>query len=150
MQGLDQFKLENTKTFDLETPKGDRRIMLPTGEKTTNEDGEEEDQMAPVTITVRRMTSREVQIFLNRAKNKKLEDPKRIAKMSAESMEDEGVALLVFCVTGWTNLRFEADGPLLPCTPANVRSIMKDERYVWIRQQIDQAVGNDAGFLGNS
>lgn len=147
MQGLDQFKLNDTKTFELETPKGDQRILLPTGKQVTDDAGEQVDELAPVTITVRRASSREAQLWQNKVKNKSIDDPNRIAKMSAESLEANAVNFLVFLVIGWSNFRLGDEE--LPCTPQNVRRILTDDSYIWIRQQIDRHAGGDAGFQGN-
>lgn len=69
--------------------------------------------------------------------------------MTAEEIEAEALDILVSCTKGWnTGDRKEielADDEWLPCTPENVRRVY--EELPWLREQIDQEIGDRSNFL---
>jgi hypothetical protein len=80
---------------------------------------------------------------------------------SAEAMEAEGLDLLVECTKSWRTLLKDekgkvvgsrpeielAEGEWLEFTPENVRRLY--EELPWIKEQIDQAIGDRSNFLQN-
>lgn len=143
LDGLDEFRLQDTTTFELDLPAGGK-ARAPTGEN----DADGEPIFETMTITVRRMSSGTVQKFLNKRKNAQIRTLKRTNKVSAESIQDDAVSLLTFCVIGWTG--FRSGGSPLECNLLNVRNLLDDDTLVWIREQVDRAVGDDSSYLGNS
>lgn len=64
------------------------------------------------------------------------------AKLTAEQLEEERLALLAACVTGWRETgRFK----MPPYSPDAVRELFT--RCPWAREQVDAAVGNRGLFL---
>lgn len=79
---------------------------------------------------------------------------KRMAKLSkggfrastaipVEEIEQDGIALLAACTKSWGGVIVE--GEEIECTTAN--AVMIYERFPWIREQIDMAVGDRANFI---
>lgn len=141
--GLDEYKLLDTTTFELELPTGGS-ARAPTGKN--DEKGEQIFEI--MTITVRRMSSGAVQQFLNKRKNTQIKVLKRHKNISAESIDSDALDMLTFCVVGWSG--FYSGGKPVECNRLNVHNLLNDDTFVWIRQQIDRAVLDDSGFLGNS
>lgn len=69
--------------------------------------------------------------------------------ITAAELEAEALDLLVGCTKAWrTGERAEiefAEGEWLPCTPENVRRVY--EELPWLREQIDQEIGDRSNFL---
>ncbi len=80
---------------------------------------------------------------------------KRMAKMSkggfraqnltptTEEIEKDGLELLARCTTSWLGVVVE--GKKLECNYENV--IMVYERFPWIKEQVDTAIGDRANFI---
>ncbi len=68
----------------------------------------------------------------------------RIAK-TGDQLDEENLDLLVDAVVDWRG--FEEDGEAIPCTPANVRRVFKEHK--WIRDQAWEFVNDRSNFLGN-
>ena len=86
---------------------------------------------------------------VSRAQNKK-----RMAKMQKggfrnvspvpiEEIEQDGIALLAACTTGWTGVIIE--GKEVAFSTDN--AVMVYERFPWIKEQIDVAIGDRANFI---
>lgn len=148
---ISQHKLEDTVTIDLMLPNGQPATVPQPGTK-----GETDAERLQMTITVRRLSSTEMQRFVNRTKNrqiaglKKSKKPgKAAAEVSAESLAQDALDLLVYGVVAWSG--FTAAGKPVPCTPEKVRALLSDDSYIWIREQVDSAIDDDELFdLGNS
>lgn len=143
-------KLEDTTTFNLYLPDGRTPATVPAGE-----DSEGNPKRQQMTMTVRRLSSGPMQRFVNRGKNKsitglqKQQRAKRKLEVSAESIEEQAVDLLVFSIVAWEG--FTSNGEPVPCTEENVRALIADEKFIWIRDQVDTHVGDDTLYdLGNS
>ena len=78
---------------------------------------------------------------------------KRMAKLSKggfrgtpiplEELERDGIELLAACTKAWTGV--QVDGKVLECTQENVIAVY--ERFAWIREQVDVAIGDRANFI---
>lgn len=79
---------------------------------------------------------------------------KRMAKMTkggfrsnatipVEEIEQDGLALLAACTKSWSGVI--VDGKPIDCTTGNV--MMVYERFPWIKEQIDTAIGDRANFI---
>ena len=64
-------------------------------------------------------------------------------KLSAAELETEAVGLIAACVVDWKNV--VVDDKPLACTDANVRKIIKEQK--WVREQIDVAIADRANFI---
>jgi len=60
-----------------------------------------------------------------------------------EKIEADAIELLVVCTTGWRGLTYK--GAELPFTAANAKMLFTE--LPWIREQVDQAVGDVENFL---
>ncbi len=78
---------------------------------------------------------------------------KRMAKLSksgfratpipTEEIEHDGIELLAACTKSWNGV--QVDGKVLECTQENVIAVY--ERFSWIREQVDAAIGDRANFI---
>ena len=79
---------------------------------------------------------------------------KRMAKMSKggfrnaapvpiEEIESDGISLLAACTKSWTGVII--DGKEIVCNHNN--AVMLYERFPWIKEQIDVAIGDRANFI---
>ena len=62
-------------------------------------------------------------------------------------IENDTIELLAAVTAGWRG-DFVLDGTPLPYTEHNAQQLYR--RFAWIREQVDQAVGNRANFLPRS
>lgn len=68
-------------------------------------------------------------------------------KITAEKAEANRLDILVAAVEGWEwSGDASFNGEKLECTPENVRKVLKVD---WLREQVDEALGDDASFFGN-
>lgn len=70
----------------------------------------------------------------------------RRLSVTPDEIEAETLEMLVAVTTGWSG--FTLDGAALPFSGDNVRAIYR--RFSWIREQVDQTVGDRANFLPKS
>jgi hypothetical protein len=63
-----------------------------------------------------------------------------------EEIEQDNIILLASCTKSWSGVVVE--GKEIPCTVDN--AVMIYERFPWIREQIDAAIGDRANFIKNS
>lgn len=90
---------------------------------------------------------REKSNAFQRARVDRMNKSRRMA-VSPEEIEAEGTELLVAVTTGWSG--FTLDGAELPYSVANVRRVYGHPGWRWLREQVDQAVGDRANFLPKS
>lgn len=86
---------------------------------------------------------------LNRRMERSARNRNRQLQLSAEELETEALDILVACTKDWSEkgqptIEFNP-GELLPCTPENARRLYTE--YEWIKEQIDQAIGDRTNFL---
>lgn len=67
-------------------------------------------------------------------------------KLSTSEMREDTLNMLVACTVGWEGVVL--DGAPLPFNPANARKLY--QRVPWLREQVEEFVGDRANFLGNS
>ena len=80
---------------------------------------------------------------------------KRMAKMTkggfrntsvpVEEIEQDSLALLAACTKSWSGIIVE--GKAVECTTDN--AVMIYERFPWIKEQVDVAMGDRANFIKN-
>lgn len=67
----------------------------------------------------------------------------RNSNVSLEEIERDGLELLAACTKSWTGVIVE--GKPLDCTVPNAAMVY--ERFPWIREQVDEAIGDRANFI---
>lgn len=148
MSGLDLFALTDTATLELTNPVNGGPLLFddPKGEKDENE----KVKQVPITISLIRSDGKEASEHSHQLQNRRLArmGKKGKIKITAAELEEDSLSLLVFCTRGWSGI--ELDGKSLACNAGNVRSLYADKRFTWIRSQVDEFIGDEASFLGNS
>lgn len=103
----------------------------------------------PITITLLGRDSDQYTDAIRRISNDRLEESVNVGvrmKMSAQRLEEDGIATLAAATTGWSNIQID-DKPL-EFTLANVKKLYAE--YPWIREQVEAFVNNRSNFMGNS
>ena len=80
------------------------------------------------------------QVRKNQDKNLK----KGLRNLKSENLENETIELLTACTVDWKGVVYQ--GGELECTKENIRWVYKE--YDWLREQVDEFVGDRANFLG--
>lgn len=75
--------------------------------------------------------------------NKRLQ--RRNQRMRATDIEDENIAVLARSILSWSGVK--VSGAELDCNVENAENVLR--RFPFIREQIEQAAGDRAGFLQN-
>jgi len=65
-------------------------------------------------------------------------------KLTAEELEVEAIDILARCVLDW-NIVIDKKRP--ECTVENVRAVLSDDRFPWIKEQLDDFIDDDANFM---
>jgi hypothetical protein len=76
--------------------------------------------------------------------NKRLKG--RRTKVDAEMIEDEQLEVLALSTLGWRDIA--CDGAVLPCSKENAKMLYG--RFPWIREQVDEFVGERGNFIKSS
>jgi hypothetical protein len=95
-----------------------------------------------VTITLAGADSSRFRAAERANRNKRLKGL-RMRTPSAEEIDEDGLELLSRCTLAWDGV--ELDGQVLACTQANARMLYK--RLPWVREQVDNFMGDRANFL---
>lgn len=111
-----------------------------TGVELVNDKGEK------LTVAIHGMDSTVFQTHQKSLINKRLQRQNRKATFTAEQIEEESISTLAACVAGWKNIEFE--GKPLEFNRANAKMLLGKLR--WVREQLDEAIGDRANFLTNS
>lgn len=131
---LNDLAIETEKTFEvhLEHPK--------TGAKLYNGD-------VPMVVLVYGEQSESYQKAQKAILNKRLamQGKKRGNTMTADELEAETLELMSKAVAGWSGLTM--GGQEFPYSVDNARKLLQNKSFVWIRDQIDQAITDTANFM---
>lgn len=65
---------------------------------------------------------------------------------TVEELEASALTMLVACVKDWTG--FEMNGKPYEFSSANVRTILANPGYFWLREQVESGVSDTANFIG--
>jgi len=76
-------------------------------------------------------------------KNKDKMMKQGMRNIKSENLEVEEIELLVACTVDWDNI--VDNGEKLECTKENVRCVYKN--YPWIKDQVDDFIGDRSNFL---
>lgn len=68
--------------------------------------------------------------------------------VTEEHITKENIEQLCACTMGW-NID-ELDGAPFPCSPANIRKLWTDKRFLWLHERALAFIGEDRNFLSVS
>ena len=125
-------KIQETAVIHLTDP--------ATGEKLY--EGEGKDDKDKVTITIASQASKAYRKAVNALSNRAIK--RGTKKQTAQEQRDEGIELLVQICISSTNL--ELNGKTVQ-TEADFRALLSDDSYLWVKTQIDEALGDHANFV---
>jgi len=114
-----------------------------TGAELISEDG------VPFAVTVLGEQSDVYQKALKASVNRRLADQNKKRKgnatMTVEEIEADEIALLAAAVKSWRGIKL--DGQSLEFSQENVRKVLQDKRFPWIRAQLMEAVRDEGNFI---
>lgn len=96
----------------------------------------------PITVTVASTSSRAYQQAVRAMHSRRLKLGNK--KLSLEQQRDESVELLATCCLDSANLVYNGK-PVK--TEDEFRSLLRDDKFSWLRSQIDDALGNVELFI---
>jgi hypothetical protein len=103
------------------------------------------DDKGPLTIDIVGVDSPKFQARQRLLTNKRLATSgNRKSKLTAEDLEEEGIATVAACITGWS-ANIELDKKPLEFSRANAKLLIT--RLRWIGEQVDLAIADRANFL---
>lgn len=71
----------------------------------------------------------------------------RNKKPDADVMFQQGIDLLVNCTVGWSGITTDNGKKDLPFTPDAARALYTNKSLPWVKEQVDEFVGNRGNFL---
>lgn len=104
----------------------------------------DEAKTLPVAAVLYGKASKQYRNALNAMLNRSLKRKAKKEKESAEVMTEEGVSLLVAVTSGFKELSIAGT---VPSTEADFRSLYSNAAYSWIKDQVNEFLGDDANFL---
>lgn len=135
----------------LETDRPARMTILhpltrkPIAPRTAdNETGE------PAWVELYSLDSARVRAHEERTANDMLAARRQVgrAQLTPSEIEEGGLDLLAVVVCGWRLLNLDGSAPAepFPCTPENVRGLLRLPGMRWLREQIDAFLADRANF----
>ncbi len=97
-------------------------------------------------ITVLGLDSARAVQMQRAATNRRLKQGINKMKWSAEEIDEDGIQMLSALTTSWRGI--ELDGKPLECNRQNATTLYT--RFRWLREQVDEFVGERANFLPGS
>lgn len=97
-----------------------------------------------VTITLYGSASKQYRSAVSAMQNRSLRRQAKKEKTSAEVLKEEGTELLVACSA--TSSELTNDGSPVK-DPSDFRTLYSDPKYSWIKDQVDEALGDASNFL---
>lgn len=98
----------------------------------------------PVSVELYGTSSKQYRNAVTAMQNRQLKRTAKKEKVSAEVMRDESIELLVACTASASNLSLNGK-PI--SDEASVRGLLSDPAYSWVKDQIDEALGDTSNFL---
>jgi hypothetical protein len=146
MKGLNNLALQDTADLELLAPDGSP-LRVETGE--TN--GAGKPVVAPITIRLLRLDSKEAQVKVNKTRDQRLKLAGRTGKikLSSAQLDEEAIDLAVFCTRGWTNLQLSDDSEYA-CSAENARALYTNPEFSWVYSQVSDFINEAGNFVGNS
>lgn len=109
-----------------------------TGEKLFADKAEKQ----AITVTVASTSSRAYRTAVNAMHNRTLKRGSK--KLTAEQQKEEGIELLVACCVSADNLVYNGS-PVK--SEADFRALLSDDKMSWVKNQIDETLGNIEVFI---
>lgn len=130
MFDLNSLAIQDTTVMNVKSPK--------TGEPiTVNNDG-----VTFVTITMASTGSRAYRQAVSAMQNRQLKRGKK--QPTAEDQRKEGIDLLVACCITSENLGYNG----VPVkTESDFRAILSDDKFHWLKTQVDECLGDVENFI---
>ena len=73
---------------------------------------------------------------------------RRAARLTADDIEAEQVAMLVALIAGWRLYSLSGEPLDVACDEAAKRELMSDPTFAWVRRQVEEHVGDLGNWLG--
>lgn len=102
----------------------------------------DKDNKEAITITVASTSSRAYRTAVNAMNNRSLKRGNK--KATAQEQREEGIALLTACCVTSENLKYKGS---LVKDEADFRALLSDDKFSWIKNQVDEALGNVENFI---
>lgn len=102
------------------------------------------DEKKPVEVELFGTSSKEYRNAVTAMQNRQLKRQAKKEKASVEVMRHEGIELLVACSAGSKNLSI---GGKPVKTADDFRELYSDRKLSWLKDQVDEALGDVANFL---
>lgn len=67
-------------------------------------------------------------------------------RLTPEELEADSVELLAALTVDWRLLSLDGEHLDVPCTPENARELYAEAAVAWIREQVDEFVGDRSNF----
>ena len=133
-------------TFDISTLALKDTFTLKLKHPVTQElllvDGDEDK---PVAIELYGTASKQYRNAISAMQTRALRRNAKKEKPSADQIKEESVSLLVACSAGSKNLA--VDGVVHAGDADSFKTLYSDARYSWIKEQVDEALGDIGNFL---
>jgi hypothetical protein len=100
------------------------------------------EKTKPVQIVLWGTSSKQYRTAINAMQNRQLKRGKKTA--TAEVMREEGVELLTACSQRAENLTYNEDKL---DSPEAFRGLYSDDKFAWVKAQVDEALGDIANFI---
>lgn len=126
----------------LKTSKSEQGAVLQVLHPST------EEAIKGMTITLLGQDSsvyRKIQLGKQQAALNRMAKGKKVADLNAEKLAEDTLDDLVSLTLDWTG--FELDGKKLECTPENVLKVYGDNELSWLKEQVNEFIGDRANFL---
>jgi hypothetical protein len=142
---MKSFDLDSLDTTAASGKGATLHLVHPTSREPLMTPASEESPARAVSITLMGLESEKAEAFQREIQRKRLKRGASKKPITPEQLEAEAINLLAELTLGWDGIG--KSGADLECTPANVRMVYKERK--WIRDQVDEFVGDLSNFLGN-
>lgn len=119
-----------------------------TGEPLFHGEGE---QKVPITMTLLGIDSPDYIRVQQSIADRRLQDltsRKKGPKITSTQLESDTVEQYVTIVKSWSGIAVK--GKLLPCSTEEKRAFFSNTGWRWVRDQIDEVIGDRSRYLGKS
>lgn len=102
----------------------------------------DEEQNSPITITIASTGTKTYRKAVTDMHNARLKRGKK--QPTAEQQREEGIELLVACCITSDNLKYKG---IIVKSESDFRALLSDDSVSWIKQQVDEALGDIERFI---
>lgn len=104
----------------------------------------DDEEKKPVTIELYGTSSKQYRNATNAMQNRQLARQRKKESIKADELREEAVKLLVACSASATNLAIDGEEV---GNEASFRKLYSDPRFSWVKDQVDEALGDVSRFL---